>query len=96
MGTGILQFVIGNLVSVAAFGLLMAGVLKMFRMSSDLNEIKDLLKDIKHDGRGLAPQPAAYSESAHESPVALFRAVNAEAQRDKPSFEESPVPVRRP
>ena len=90
--------IVGNLISVSAFGMMMAGVLKLFRLSSDISEIKDILREMQRDGRPIAAPTEAYhalgytTTESHESPVALMRAVNAEA--DVMTYEESAATVR--
>jgi hypothetical protein len=88
MEAGFLQMIMGQMISMAAFGLLMAGVLKMFRMSNDLNEIKDLLRDIKRDNRLTGAAADTFASSNPESPAALFRAVNAASPRAEVRYEE--------
>jgi hypothetical protein len=89
MEAGFLQMIMGQMVSMTAFGLLIAGVLKMVRMSSDLNEIKDLLRDIKRENR-LTAAADPYSTTTGESPAALFRAVNAASSAGAASHYEEP------
>ena len=72
----------------------MAGVAKLFKVSNDINEIKDILREMQRDSRPIAPpsgayRAAGYTAESHESPVALMRAVNAEAGRM--TFEGSPT-----
>ena len=43
------QVALGNLVGIVGFVLLIAGVAKLFQLSTTLNEIKDLLTDIKRN-----------------------------------------------
>jgi hypothetical protein len=89
MEAGFLQMIMGQMISMAAFGLLMAGVLKMFRMSNDLNEIKDLLRDIKREGRLSGTQADdSYTGGSPESAAALMRAVNAASPRAAIHHEE--------
>ena len=40
---------IGNLVSLAVFALIAAGVVKAFQVANDLGEIKDILRDIRRN-----------------------------------------------
>ena len=86
------QFAIGNLVGIAGFVLIVAGVMKAFQMATALSEIKELLADIKRNTRDRVPDYAAnpavttpppppfYSQSADE----MLRALKAEEPTDQP------------
>jgi hypothetical protein len=85
MGTGFLEMIVGNVISVSAFGLMLAGVIKMFRLSSDIGEIKEILREMQREGQNLTSPASAFQDfsytttASHESPVALMQAANAEA-----------------
>ncbi|MGH9592875.1 MAG: hypothetical protein ACRD5L_07265 [Bryobacteraceae bacterium] len=69
------QAAIGNLFGVLGFALIAFGVMKAFQMATTLNEIKDLLADIKRSNNS-NPEPALppmYSRSGEE----MLRALSA-------------------
>jgi hypothetical protein len=83
---------------IASYALLIGGVYMLFRISSDLGEIKQLLKDRT---RSAPPSPALSSalaplanmrstDDASEYAEQLLRAVNAESRPPIP--EGSPAP----
>ena len=49
------QTIIGGFLSIVVYGMLMAAVVKLFTISSDLAEIKELLKKGKDPDRAAAP-----------------------------------------
>jgi hypothetical protein len=70
------QVALGNLVGIVGFVLLIAGVAKLFQLSTTLNEIKDLLVDIKRSApldHAPAHVPLPYSQSGDE----MLRALSA-------------------
>ena len=74
------QAILGDMISLAAVGAIVAGIAKLFQMGTTLNEIKDLLVEIKRNSVDLgrsAPVPAAYSQPP-QSPEALVRALHAD------------------
>jgi hypothetical protein len=88
------QFAIGNLVGIAGFVLIVAGVMKAFQMATALNEIKELLADIKRNTTDRAPgyvanpavttppPPPFYSQSGDE----MLRALTAEEPAAQPEI----------
>jgi hypothetical protein len=73
-----------QLITYLVLGLVVAGVMKVFQVASELSEIKDLLREIKH---GLSDGAMAKSSSL-TSPEHLVRAVNAEGQAPPPLYDE--------
>lgn len=59
-----LQAIMGGMVSLVVYGMILAGVYKVFKISTDLTEIKDLLRDIKRAAEADTPAyrvpPAPY------------------------------------
>src|SRR5450631_2648678 len=71
----IVNFLMSQLITFVFLGLAVAGVLKLYRLSTDLNEIKDILIDLKRRN----PEAAVLRrESVPASPVNLARAVDDE------------------
>jgi hypothetical protein len=68
-----LQAALGSIVSITAFALLVAGVLKTFQIATDLGEIKDLLRDIKRNTQDYSA-PASKPVSAMD-PEEVLRAL---------------------
>lgn len=67
----IAQLIFGNLIGILGFAMVAGGVLKIFQAATTLNEIKDLLRDIKRNGSDLAPVPSMYAQSGDEMLRAL-------------------------
>ena len=64
---GIVQAMVSSTVAMVAYALLIAGVYKIFKMAGDLTEIKDLLRDIKHNTQDpLAPGRPGSVPQSHE------------------------------
>jgi len=75
--------VLNVVLSLTAYAAVMAGVLKLFQIGTDLGEIKDLLRDIKSNTND-SMSPAI---STPESPEHLLRAVSAESYPEPSSVE---------
>jgi len=61
--------IIGGLLSIVVYGLLTFSAYKIFTMSNEISELKEMIKDIRRNlDSGRTPPPA--------SPEALVRAVN--------------------
>ncbi len=60
------QAVIGGMFNILLYGVIIAGVYKLFKMGEDLGEIKDLLRSIERE-RHFAPPPPAASAPYPES-----------------------------
>jgi hypothetical protein len=81
-----MNFLMSQLLTFVFIGLAVAAVLKLFRLSTDLSEIKDILTDFKRSSiGGLAPQV----EHAVASPADLVRAVNAEGMDEADAYAKS-------
>jgi hypothetical protein len=81
---GIINFAMGQLITFLVLGLVVAGVMKVFQVASELSQIKDILGEIKRslsDGKDLGP-------ASLTSPEHLVRAVNAEGQAPLPLYDE--------
>ena len=94
-----MEMLVGNLISVCMFGMVVAGLMKVFRIASDLHDIREILKDLQRENRlfsHTSGQSAGVGseEQGRVSTLALMRAVNAEAREG--SYEETPDSVRRP
>ena len=61
-----IQAVIGGVISIVIYGMLLFGVYKLFVISNDLAEIKDLLKKNLQDRERTSQDPIA----AHEARIA--------------------------
>jgi hypothetical protein len=79
--------VIGNLVGIAAFCLLVAGVMKLFQIATTLNEIKESLKGLRRDTSFDAPPSAKAAASGQPSGEEMLRALDRELHLD----EQPPV-----
>lgn len=83
---GILQASLSSIITIVAYGLLLAGVYKAFQIHSVLGEIRDFLRDIKHNTQTdlfasaakTAPAAAQSLPSLYDSPDAVIRALSAE------------------
>jgi hypothetical protein len=70
---GLIQTMVSSAVTIVVYGLIVAGVYKIFQVAADLSEIKDLLRDIKRNTQDtLVP-------GVRQSPEDLLRAVGAES-----------------
>ena len=85
---GLINLLMGQLMTYFIVGVIVAGVMKLFQVSSELSEIKDLLGEIKRHTAELAhgrPEPGL------ASPASLMRAVNAEGAVNPPAHDAFPV-----
>lgn len=83
---GALQGFVTGLLTLVVYAGIVAGIAKIFQISSQLSEMKDLLSDIK---RNTQDYSAPKSPRTPQSPEELARALNAEAYR---SIETSASP----
>jgi hypothetical protein len=80
MGAIVQEFV-GGILTFIVYGLIFAGVYKLYHMATDLSEMKDLLRDIRRNTEdGLKPiaglQPVSQlPQTANGSPDELLRAL---------------------
>lgn len=82
---GFIQEFVGGMMTLVVYGMIFAGVYKVFQISTDLNELKDLLRDIRRNTDSqLSPVAAAKSNqpatqvplpAAGQSPEDLLRAL---------------------
>ena len=78
----LLIMMMSQLMTYFIIGMVIAGVMKLFKVASELGEIKDLLGEIK---RSLSEAGGhAHSQGSLASPAHLVRAVNAEGQAPPP------------
>lgn len=82
----LINFLMSQLLSFVFLGLAVAGVLKLFQLSTDLSEIKDMLSDFK---RNHAVEMPVRKEPALASPADLMRAVNAEGLDSAEAYAEN-------
>jgi hypothetical protein len=80
---GPVQAVINGLISIVIYAIILAGVVKLFQIASDMSEIKDLLQDIKRNTQDGSPSKF----SPARSPENLLRAVAAESYPQEASIE---------
>jgi hypothetical protein len=81
-----MNFIMSQMLTFIFIGLAVAGVLKLFQLSTDLSEIKDLLTDIKRNSMSALPPRI---EPALASPADLMRAVNAEGMDAAEAYAQS-------
>jgi len=55
--------VFGGAVTLIVYGMIMFGVYKLYQISTDVGEIKDLLRDIKSNTDHVAPPALASSDA---------------------------------
>jgi hypothetical protein len=86
------QSFVGDVASLVVFVLLIAGTMKVFQMSTDMREIKDILKDIKRNTQQVAMAAPAAAPAMGNQVTAeeLVRAVNAQ------NFSGDEFPVLEP
>jgi hypothetical protein len=82
---GVINMMMGELMTYFVLGLVVAGVMKLFKIATELSEIKDLLGEIK---RNLSEASPGQSQASLASPAHLMRAVNAETQAPPPLYDE--------
>jgi len=78
---------LGSAMNIAVLACIVAGVIKLFQMSADLRELKDVLHDIKRNTQAMSPVLPAVAPAAPPvtppggpmSPEALVRAVHAQS-----------------
>ena len=63
-----LQAILGDMISMVVVAAVVGGMYKVFQIATSLNEIKDLLADIKRNTREYAPT-AVSSPRLSESPL---------------------------
>jgi hypothetical protein len=83
---------LGEAFSVLAFLIIASGVYKLFQISGDLRETKELLRDLK---RNMLPLPApheTHSTSGQMTPEQLVRAVHAGTYDDSIPLEPTVLP----
>lgn len=81
---GPIPIVISSLFSIVLYALLIFGVYKVFQIGVDVNEIRDLLRDIKRNTQDLTP-----AASQIHSPAPLSKALKAYSS--DPANEPAPA-----
>jgi hypothetical protein len=79
---------ISSVISVLSFTLFAAGVAKVFQMATLLNEIKDLLTAIKHNGPIHNPSPQSAVLPLAQSGEEMLRALSMELDHPIPAGTE--------
>jgi hypothetical protein len=72
---GPLQLIISGVGSLLVYGMMIAGVYKLFQIATDLTEIKDTLQEIKRNTLDAAPR--AWTPAKESSPESLMRALDS-------------------
>jgi hypothetical protein len=75
---------LGAATTLVMFGLVVAAVMKLFQLASDVRELKDVLQDIRRNTQGSAGLPAASALgiSGPPTPEELVRAVHSQSFGD--------------
>jgi hypothetical protein len=71
---GVSQIVISGAMSILAYAMVVLVVVKIFKVSNEVAEVKELLLEIKRNTEDLVPASVA---ARAQSPESLIRAVNA-------------------
>jgi len=82
---GVISEFVGVLISYLMFGLVVAGVIKIFQLASDVRELKGVLVDIRRNTQEpirLPVAPAALGVSGAPTAEELVRAVHAQTFGD--------------
>jgi hypothetical protein len=87
---GTFQVMIGGIISIVFYSVVLGGLYKIFQISSELGEIKEVLKDIRRNTEDVSP--AALS-ARQASPEHLMRAVTAASYEDLVRPEVEPRTV---
>lgn len=98
------QAAFSNILSLVAFGCLIAGVMKCFQIANELGEIKQVLKEIRQNTETVTanPQPGIQAISPvtqAQSPQPLLRALDAESYAEAIHRElsvQAPPPALQP
>jgi hypothetical protein len=85
---GSIQLILNGAFSLMMYGVIVYAVYRIFRMSSELAEVKELLQEIKRNTQDLAPGPVMHGNS----PEDLMRAVRAASY--SPELESDPAGSR--
>ena len=72
-----LSIAVSNIIGLVIFAMIAAGVFKIFRVASDMHEVKDLLREISRNTHDFTP--AGYRAAAEPTPESLGHAVEAES-----------------
>lgn len=85
---GPIPMVISGVVSLVMYSLVILGIYKVFQIGTDVNEIRDLLRDIKRNTQDLSP-------TASHLPSAVPLAQALKAYEDDPAHEPEPADLDR-
>jgi hypothetical protein len=74
----VIQTVVSSGVTIVVYAVILAGVYKLFQIATDVNEMKDLLRDIKRNTQEI---PSPHPEGTHvsRSPEDVLRTLSAES-----------------
>ena len=84
----IARSLLGEILAIAGYAVLFAAVYKLFQISTDLGEIKELLKGQRRNNELLAHAEQA-NDGADEYARNLLRAVSAESHRTESGPHEA-------
>ena len=86
----VLPMLLSSAMTILLFASVAAGLIKVFQISADVRELKDIIHEMKRNNLGLgAVRPAQQLPTAPLSPEALVRAVHAQSYE---SLEENVYP----
>ncbi len=90
----LLPALLGSATTLILFFCVIAGVIKIFQISTDVRELKDVLQDIRRNTQDLGVARPASPEAGPLSPEALVRAVHAQSDIDSLTVDPSVLPPR--
>jgi len=76
-----MQLLISGLATMIAYAVVVAGVVKLFQIASDLGEIKEALLEIKHNALDI---PGALGQHSHQIPDSLSALARPHNQSSQP------------
>lgn len=88
---GLINFAFGQLLSLLVIAVIIAGVTKLFQLSSELSEMKEILSDIRRNTASNRPSssPPIHRDSAPASPRNLARAVDSEGMEAAEAYAQN-------
>jgi hypothetical protein len=89
------QVIVGNLIGIVIFGMILTGLIKTLRMSTDVAELKEMVKEMQRESRLMAALDANAGRD-QASTLALSSALSGQAQLDRLSREEAIDPLQQP
>jgi hypothetical protein len=88
----LLPALLGSATTLVLFFCVIAGVIKLFQISTDVRELKDVLLDIKRNTQDLSVARPASAPSGPLSPEALVRAIHAQSDLDSLTRDQPVLP----